>query len=571
MALGKKRLDIKTFLIYLAILALFLFLAFIQINKPLRGEQSYFAYASHKLADNDKTPFSLEGYKLPAADLFLHPPLYIYSIALFIKLFGYNLFALKLSSILFTVLTSFLLLLMGLYLFPENKKIALISVFIYLINPIVIQNALLLDMDGGILTFFSIATIFCFMRYKLEKPFLLGILLVLGLWTKTTIFVTLSVGFFIYLVYVGKEKIFSKNKAKILFKLIAIFVISLIIFFATYYLFSLVMNSDATRFIKQNTTSKFSNRFSEGILTNVLRWAGGIKTLVIWINPLITLFFFFILFRDIKKILTKKIKPERALMYIITIVAFGFFIITGVANGSTGKYFVFIVPLLALLISEEFSKVKFDLEEIILILTALSIMIIEYYLIFLKDPIFTKDIWMVISQFNLALVFSIIVKVAVILLPLVVLFLIFRRNLIFIFIFMILLFTSYSAIYTSFAKYSTNNNYGDYGIGETVNYLKNLTNNQNATIITERGVAFLWCNGNYMEEQNNNAYVYSVSSYYIYVDKFYNNATIVKNNTYLAIYEQNLYRMPGFKEHVDNHFDYLKSIGYYQVYKIKGT
>lgn len=551
---------------YLAILLFFIFIVGIQINKPLRGDQDFFAYASHKISQGEKPEFSFGGYGRYVWSALAHPPLYIYSVALFIKLFGYNLLGLKFSGIFFAVLTSFLVFLMGLTLFPKNKYLSLIAVFIYLINPLTIQSSLMLDMDGGILAFFTTASIFCFIRYKLDKPYLLGFLLVLGLWTKLTGFIILSLSFFIFLLFYDIEK--GKIGRKI-GKIILIFAISFAVFFATYYLYTSMMELDSTQFLKHNMLEKFKNRFKEGVLTNFLRLAGGFKTFVIWINPAVVLFFFYIFIRDIKKL--KEIKPETIIMYIIILVSSGFFIISGVSVGGIGKYFAFLVPLFSFLIIEEISKLKekFNDKRLILIGILASIIILEYYLFFLGDPIFTIDNWMVFSQFNMDLVLSIILKIVIILLPLIFLYFMFKKNFLFSLVFLILLFTAYSAFYTSFAKYSTNNNYGDYGAEEATEYLRDLTKGENATIIAERSILFLWSNGDYLDKKSNNAYLYSDAEYYIFVEKFYDDAVIVKNNTYLVIYKHNIYRTPGFKEHMNENFDYLKSIGYYQIYKIK--
>ncbi|MBI2449856.1 glycosyltransferase family 39 protein [Candidatus Pacearchaeota archaeon] len=568
---------------YLLIVSLFFFLSFIQINKSLRHEQDFFAYGAKKILENNKPEFNYGGYDRGKISIISnHPPLYIYSIALFTKIFGYNLLGLKFSGIFFTVLTSFLLFLMSMYLFPKHKGLSLVSVFIYLINPIVIQNALLLDIDGGILTFVTIATIFCFMKYKLNKPFLLGFFLFVGLWTKLTSYVILSAAFFIYVLFFeAKDKNIKDKKLKTRFyfrinaqkyiKLIAIFGISLIIFLLTYYIYIKIISfSDLfEQTILHNTIIKLGGKFTNKII--FLRWLGGLKSFVIWINPTIVLFFVAIFLRDIKKIINKNIRTEYILIYLIILIASSFFILTGAAVGWSGKYFVFIVPLLSLVISNEIEKILhiFNFKKFVWVILLLSIIVLEYYILFVGDPIFTQDIWMVFSQFGPDLIYSIMLKILLILAPLFIFLFAFRNKFLLSLIILILVFTTYSAFYTSFAKYSTNSNYGDYGLEETVEYIKNLADNKTSTIIAERGITFAFNEGDYLESASKNAYLYVAGEYYIFVEEFYDNALIVKNNTYLIIYEHNIHRTPGFEKHLDDNFDYVNKIGYYLIYKIK--
>lgn len=569
MALAQKKSiikDKKIIIGYLTILLFFLLLTLVQINKPIRGEQDFFAYGAHKLADGEKPEFSFTGYHKEKMSALAHPPLYLYSMALFVKIFGYNLFALKFSGILFTILTSFILFMIAKGMFQKNSHLPVIAVFLYLVNPLTIQSTLMLDMDGGILTFLTVSTIFCFMKYRLSRPFLLGFIIFLCLWVKTTSFVIISLGLFIFIVFFDNEdKIISKEKAKKVFKLIALFTISLIIFLISYYVYAFLIGMDSTEFIKHNLLQKFENRDLANVL---LRAGGGIKTFIIWVNPVVSLFLGFIFLRDFKKIIKKELDKSQIIVYIIIITAIIFFAVTGVAVSGIGKYFAFLVPLISLLLALEISKIKFS-RKLIVAALVISIVIIEYYLLFLGDPIYTREIWMVFSQFNISLVLSVTLKILIILLPLPLLYFVFKRDLMVSMIILIFIFSIYSATYTSFVKYSTNNNYGDYGIEEVVQYLHKLTEDKNATIIAERGVAYLWDNGNYLDEKNNNAYVYVAQEYYLYGKKFFNDSVVVPNNTYLVIYEQNLYRILGFKENLKENFEFLNKMRYYQIYKAK--
>lgn len=561
-------------LIYSILIIIFLFLCFIQINKPLHHEESFLAYGANKLANSEKPEFSFEGYGLGKMSILVHPPLYIYTVTFFVKLFGYNLFGLKFSGIFFAVLTSLIVLFMGFHLFPDDKKLSILAVFIFLIHPIVIQNSLLMDIDGGILAFLTVLTIFIFMKYRLDKPLLLSGVLFLGLWTKMTSFVILSVSFFVFLLFFEKynrKNFFSKEKAKKIIKLIMILIVSLTVFLITYYIYTSSTGLDFSQTFKHNSIGKFGERFNDGIILNFLKLAGSFKTFVIWVNPLIGLFFAFIFIRDFKKIINRKIDKNIILMYIIIIFSICFFVFSGVIIGLPGKYFVFLMPLFSLLITKELSiqAKEYKKNKLILILFIVGIIIIEYYLLFLGDPIFTEDIWMTFSQFNFSLVLSILLKITIIIFPVFILFVIFRKNFILAIILLIFLFGTYSAIYTSFAPYSTNNNYGDYGVEESINYLKNSTGGEKATIIAERSVCFFWNNGDYLDNIQNNAYLYVVSQYYLFADDFYDSAVITKDNTYVVIYEHNIYRTQGFKEHLESHFDYIKTIGTYDIYKIK--
>ena len=103
-----------------------------------------------------------------------------------------------------------------------------------------------------------------------------------------------------------------------------------------------------------------------------------------------------------------------------------------------------------------------------------------------------------------------------------------------------------------------------------MDYVEEQTEGQIATIIAPHQFIFIWNKGGDYSEVNNNALLYSAPNYYIFGDKFFNKIELTKNNTYLIIYEHDIYRTSGVKEHLENNFDFLKQIGYYRIYKYKG-
>ncbi|GIW09442.1 MAG: hypothetical protein KatS3mg061_0499 [Dehalococcoidia bacterium] len=98
-----------------------------------------------------------------------HPPLYIYALGLTFKLFGASETVARLFGVGTTALTALLVALTvrtGLAAHPQRDGFALWAALLYLFNPLTLQSALLLDIDGTVLTVLLMLLVWLFLCWR---------------------------------------------------------------------------------------------------------------------------------------------------------------------------------------------------------------------------------------------------------------------------------------------------------------------------------------------------------------------------------------------------------------------
>jgi hypothetical protein len=98
-----------------------------------------------------------------------HPPLYLYGLGATFKLFGVSETNARLFGVFTMMLTAlFLLLTMraALASHPNRDGFALWAVLLYVFNPLTLQSALLLDIDGTVLTVMLMALVWLYLRFR---------------------------------------------------------------------------------------------------------------------------------------------------------------------------------------------------------------------------------------------------------------------------------------------------------------------------------------------------------------------------------------------------------------------
>ncbi|MBN1868958.1 MAG: glycosyltransferase family 39 protein [Candidatus Omnitrophica bacterium] len=153
----------KFLLVLLAFIVFTLIIVSCNLHKPFNLDEGDFAIAAQRLKDNPKF-FSED----PGGGLW-HPPMYIYSLAAAFKIFGESTVAARGLGFFFYILTIiFVSLICKEFFKPEEyRMISVIAVCLCLINPLMIQFALLLDIDGGLLTL--LLTVFCYFFARFYK------------------------------------------------------------------------------------------------------------------------------------------------------------------------------------------------------------------------------------------------------------------------------------------------------------------------------------------------------------------------------------------------------------------
>lgn len=154
--------------LFICVLFIFLVNTLPGINKFLLLDEVLYLRPSEAVL---KTGFPLYEYDhfTPQHVALWHPPGIFFFYALSFALLGVSEYSARLVPLLFSIGTIVVIYLTCKRIFRNSQnqvRIGLLSIFLYAINPFVVQSALLVDIDGGILTFFMTLFIYLFVSIK---------------------------------------------------------------------------------------------------------------------------------------------------------------------------------------------------------------------------------------------------------------------------------------------------------------------------------------------------------------------------------------------------------------------
>jgi 4-amino-4-deoxy-L-arabinose transferase-like glycosyltransferase len=197
-ALALSRLPAVLGLLLLA--ALYLWLLRPQLARPYVYDDVNFAFAARAVAETG-LPRANAGYMSDRWDFsqreqwaLWHPPLYVELLGLQFKLFGTSETSGRLLGAAFGLATAALVYLTGRALGAGGRlareATGLLGAAFFLLSPLAIQSALILDIDGTVLTFLLALLVYVLVRFPPERhpralPALAG-LFALALWAKLT-------------------------------------------------------------------------------------------------------------------------------------------------------------------------------------------------------------------------------------------------------------------------------------------------------------------------------------------------------------------------------------------------
>jgi 4-amino-4-deoxy-L-arabinose transferase-like glycosyltransferase len=121
-----------------------------------------------------------------------HPPLYLYTLGVTFKLFGVsetNARLLGVATMMLTALLLFLAVRVALLAHPNRDGFALWAVLLYVFNPLTLQSALLLDIDGTVLTVLLMLLVWLFLALRDAgwwARLVLAVAFAAALWAKMT-------------------------------------------------------------------------------------------------------------------------------------------------------------------------------------------------------------------------------------------------------------------------------------------------------------------------------------------------------------------------------------------------
>jgi len=230
------------------IVLIFAFLVLLQAGKKFTLDELDFPIVA-EAASQTGVPIYYRGEGSENHLGIYHPPLYIYALAGFIKIFSYNEYTIRIFGLICTLLTSFFAIKFYSLLFPKCKSIEikeLIFLAIFLLHPYTIANTTLPDIDQTVLPLFMLGYIYFLAKFcttsvssngkDLKNAILLGSYFSLVLWCKLTTPLSLIPLTFI-LFYVSGFKFLRSAYLTTFITLFGSF-----IFITSYYLYCLFFN-----------------------------------------------------------------------------------------------------------------------------------------------------------------------------------------------------------------------------------------------------------------------------------------------------------------------------------------
>ncbi len=185
----------------LALLGAYLWLAASQLDAPLNWDEVNFYWNAEAIAQFG-VPYANAGFLADRGTIgaqyqygLWHPPLYLYTLGLAFKLLGASEAVARGTGVTLMLLTAITVYLLARLTIPPPARDwgALLAAAIFLLSPLVVQSALVLDIDGTVLTLLLTVWSLLYLRCEMLAPrwqaWALGLLTLafaLTLWAKLT-------------------------------------------------------------------------------------------------------------------------------------------------------------------------------------------------------------------------------------------------------------------------------------------------------------------------------------------------------------------------------------------------
>jgi hypothetical protein len=180
------------------------------LGRPYVIDEAAFPYAAKGVSENWK-PFFYNGETRPNDLGIWHPPLYVYILGIWIKIFGFSPEIVRLFGIFCLVLTSLLIKKTIDLLRPKTLLPGLVGALVYISHYFVIQSALIPDIDGTLLPlvisiFIYVMTRYYFCEIEDRKRMYFYALMALGLNFSTKLTTTMVLIAFFFILDLAKNK-----------------------------------------------------------------------------------------------------------------------------------------------------------------------------------------------------------------------------------------------------------------------------------------------------------------------------------------------------------------------------
>jgi 4-amino-4-deoxy-L-arabinose transferase-like glycosyltransferase len=256
-----------------------------------------------------------------------HAPLYVYLLALSLKIFGMTNWAARLPGLLCLLTTLWLLRgILRQILSPEKARGAFaVTAFLFLINPLILQEGLMLDLDNTVVTTLIVLYLHEFLRLEkkatawLPKYGWLSVLLALLFWAKEFPGFYLSLALLLYVA--------AQRRWKECLGLLVSLAVGVGLFWGSWCLFAKLNDLPVLYFIRWTTLGILAR--GEGLFTTIAREAGLTNALfsvvfsflntMLWVSPFYLALLVVVLgWRARQFLLTRQVTPlDLALIYVV--------------------------------------------------------------------------------------------------------------------------------------------------------------------------------------------------------------------------------------------------------------
>lgn len=469
-------------LIILGIVSTYLILVIPQIHKLFVGDEVDFVRAAEGIVTTGKPIYTGANNKTYIG--LWHPTLYVNILALSFRFFGVHEWSARIVSVAFTLLTLLVVYLITKHLNLSNFS-KVLAIFIFLLNPLIVQGSILVDIDNSALMFFI--TLFVYAYLKLDKTmknlFLLAILFAITLWAKISTPPVLILGILIY-------HALNREYRDALLESTLIGFIGCFLFLITWFSYCAFLDLPFPQPFIHNIRYLSHGDALHYILTHL--W--GFKNILFWATP-----FFLLLMLAISQSRIKFYCKNRKLIAVDFLVIVGlliffeYLIVGSYQTADFPRYFIPMMPFFSIASAYYFEKVRElerrDLHALVLV----SVITVVYLLLWSSDPLLVDRV-----IFNEKSLHKIAEETAVVtaqyIIPFVISYIILKilrvRNAFILSIAVPLLLCSiYINAIQVRADYNTNYLYGERGMKNTIDYLSSRVNSSDI-VIARKDVAY---------------------------------------------------------------------------------
>ncbi|MDD5238072.1 MAG: glycosyltransferase family 39 protein [Candidatus Omnitrophica bacterium] len=309
-----------------------------------------------------------------------HPPLYLYTVAVFFRIFGIGDIQARLVGLAFFVLNLILVFMLGKSLYPKNKLAAPLALLFFGLSPLVIQGFSIIDIDQTLLAFTLTLFFYCFIRFEhlaIQKRIIfLSLSFFLVMCSKFSPIPMLIASMMLYW---GLKRNFLRGVVEVA----AIVLLGAGLFLLSWRLFCYYFHYN-DYFLEPfiYTYRSFFRLQAEGGLLEKLVSAGiSLLRISSWISPFLLLLAFYVLGKQVKE-LAKERPVQRD--FFLSIFVFGSFIgylfVGGLSYGFPKSQFP-VMPALAVLIGGNLSLDSLNKSTLTKLAVILCIVLLGYLLL----------------------------------------------------------------------------------------------------------------------------------------------------------------------------------------------